>query len=64
MIRHRVAPGVGQGKRPQRAARNQKIGSPMRGASQNDKPSDEPEPGRGARIDRGVEPQCIRNTHG
>lgn len=64
MIRNRVAPGMGHGNVAHRTARHQKTGSSKRGASQNDKPSDEPEPGHVARIDTGVERPCIRNTHG
>ena len=64
MIRNRVAPGTGQRKLAHRVTRNSYAGSPMRGTSQEDKSTDEPDPGRIARSDTGVVPKCILRTHG
>jgi hypothetical protein len=64
MTRNRVAPGSGHGKPAHRATREFRTGSPMRGTSQVDKQSDEPDPGPYARPDTGVVLKCILNTHG
>jgi hypothetical protein len=64
MTRNRVAPGSGQRKLAHRATRHSHTGSPMRGTSQDDKPTDEPDTGRFARPDTGVVPKCILSTHG
>lgn len=64
MMRNRVAPGSGHGKPAQSAKRELQTGSPIRGMSPNDKPSDEPDPGRSARPTTGVRRKCILKTHG
>ena len=64
MTRNRVAPGTGQKNVAHRADRHSQTGSPKRGASQGDKPTDEPDTGPLARTAIGVKLKCIRNTHG
>ena len=64
MNRKRVSPALGQLKMARRATRNSHDGSPMRGTSQNDKPTDEPDTGPYVRTATGVKFKCIRNTHG
>ena len=64
MTRNRVAPGMGHGKPAHRATRESQTGSPVRGTSQDDKSTDEPDPGRIARPNTGVVPKCTLNTHG
>lgn len=64
MIRHRVAPGSGHRNPALCAHRESQTGAPVRGASQKDKPTDDPDPGPGARPTTGVRLKCILNTHG
>ena len=64
MTRNRVASGTGQKKSAHRANRHSQTGFPMRGLSQDDKPTDEPDIGPHARTATGVKLKCIRNTHG
>ena len=52
MTRNRVAPGTGQKIVAQRANRQSQTGSPTRGLSQEDKPTDEPDIGQHARTAR------------
>jgi hypothetical protein len=64
MTRNRLAPGTGHRNSAHRAKHRSQTGSPMRGTSQDDKPTDEPDTGRVARPDTGVVLKCILSTHG
>jgi len=64
MNRNRVAPGLGQANPAHRATRESHTGSPMRGTSQDDTSTDEPDPGHTARPYTGVVLKCILSTHG
>ncbi len=64
MNRKRVSPALGHRQLAHRATRNSQSGSPMRGTSQERKPTDEPDIGPHARTTTGVKFKCIRNTHG